>query len=62
MPNPDHKRRSDGKLLGGKNAQRTAKTYKATGKVTSTHKEAGKGSSELTARRIWRMLFGDDDK
>ena len=62
MPsNPDNKKRSDGKQFGGKAAQRQAKAYKATSKVTKRHKEVGNGSERLGARRIWGMLFGDDD-
>lgn len=60
MPNPDNKKRSDGKLFGGKAVQRRAKAYKATGKLTSTHMEVGKGSERLAGRRLWGWLFGDD--
>lgn len=60
MPNPANKKRSDGKLTGGKAVQRQAKAYKATGKVTGRHMELGGGSKKLGARRIWGMLFGDD--
>lgn len=61
MANPDNKKRSDGKLFGGKDRQRQAKEHRATGKVSDTHKEVGKGSANLRARRIRRMLFGDDE-
>jgi len=62
MGNPDNKRRSDGGLFGGKAAQSGAKAYKATGKVPSRQMRIGTGAENLAARRIWRMLFGDDDK
>jgi len=61
MPNPDNKKRSDGKLNGGKAAQRGAKAYKATGEVPPRHMEVGDGTKNLGGRRIWRLLFGDDD-
>lgn len=61
MGSPENKRRADGKLLGGKAAQRQMKAYKATGKLTTRHPEVGGGKKDLAARRIWRMLFGDDE-
>lgn len=58
MASPSNKRRSDGKLAGGKDIQRVAKTYQATGKVTSPHKKvSGWG---LAARRLRKFLEGDD--
>jgi hypothetical protein len=61
MHNPDNKKRSDGKLPGGKDVPRAAKAYKATGKVPTRNMEVGTGSKNLSRRRIWRMLFGDDE-
>jgi len=60
MANPDNKKRSDGKLTGGKRVQPQAKAYKATGKVVSRSMEVGGGSKKLAARRIWGWLSGDD--
>jgi hypothetical protein len=60
--NPDNKRRSDGTLLGGKAAQARGKAYKATGKLVSRHPEVGGGTGKLAAKRLWGMLFGDDDE
>lgn len=59
--NPDHKKRADGRLLGDKASQRQAKQYKATGKVSPSHRTVGKGAQELGGRRIWKWLFGDDE-
>lgn len=61
MPNPANKKRSDGKLTGGKDVQRQAKVYKATGKVVRSHKEVGSGTEKLSARRLRGWLFGGDE-
>jgi hypothetical protein len=61
MGNPANKKRSDGKLTGGKAAQGAAKAYKATGKVPSRNMEVGGGTKNLAMRRLWRMLFGEDE-
>lgn len=62
MGSPDNKKRSDGKLAGGKAVQRQAKAVKATGKLPARNMEVGSGSRNLRALRLWRLLFGDDDK
>ena len=60
MANPDNKKRSDGKLFGGRKVQSGAKAVKAKGKLPKANMEVGKGSDKLMLRRLWRMLGGDD--
>lgn len=58
MASPNNKKRSDGKLAFGKDVLRTAKTYQATGKLTSPHKKVS--GWDLAARRLRKFLEGDD--
>lgn len=58
--NPDHKKRADGGLLGGKQSQGQAKAFKAKGKLVTRHPEVGTGSKRLAGRRLWKWIQGDD--
>lgn len=60
MANPDNKKRSDGKLFGGKKVQPLAKAYKATGRLGTRNMEVGNGSKKLRLRRLWGMLGGGE--